>query len=231
VRAAGDPVLAEQYARWWTALDEEQVIDRGRMRIAVIEALRTDVAAWPSGEALFAQGFDDLSPAQEELLRLVAQRAEVVLSLTYEAGRAPFQVLTPVVGRLAELAGPDGILELPAAAFARQPDLIALERRFGEPAPDARCAASTTGGVALFEAEGERGEAELVTREVAEALRDGTPGHRIAVIACGWFANCVRPGSRSMPRRSGRWSRRRSAVPCWPCSRWRGPTCPPTPID
>jgi hypothetical protein len=183
VRAAGDPVLAEQYARWWTALDEEQVIDRGRMRIAVIEALRTDVAAWPSGEALFAQGFDDLSPAQEELLRLVAQRAEVVLSLTYEAGRAPFQVLTPVVGRLAELAGPDGILELPAAAFARQPDLIALERRFGEPAPDARCAASTTGGVALFEAEGERGEAELVTREVAEALRDGTPGHRIAVIA------------------------------------------------
>ena len=56
-------------------------------------------------------------------------------------GRAPFQVLTPVVGRLAELAGSDGILELPAAAFARQPDLIALERRFGEPTPDARCAA------------------------------------------------------------------------------------------
>ncbi len=183
VRAAGDPVLAEQYARWWAALDEEQVIDRGRMRIAVIEALRTDVAAWPSGEALFAQGFDDLSPAQEELLRLIAQRAEVVLSLTYEAGRAPFQVLTPVVGRLAELAGSDGLLELPAAAFARQPDLIALERRFGESTPDARCAASTTGGVALFEAEGERGEAELVTREVAEALRGGTPGHRIAVIA------------------------------------------------
>ncbi len=183
VRAAGDAVLAEQYERWWRALDEEQVIDRGRMRIAVIEALRTDVAAWPAGEALFAQGFDDLSPAQEELLRLIAQRADVVLSLSYEAGRAPFQVLTPVVGRLAELAGSAGLIELPVGSFERHPDLIALERRFGEPAPDARCQASATGGVALLEAEGERGEAELVVAEVAAALRAGVPGHRIAVIA------------------------------------------------
>ena len=183
VRAAGDAVLAEQYERWWRALDEEQVIDRGRMRIAVIEALRTDVAAWPAGEALFAQGFDDLSPAQEELLRLIAQRAEVVLSLSYEAGRVPFQVLTPVVGRLADLAGSAGIAELPVGSFTRHPDLIALERRFGEPDPDARCTASTTGGVRLLEAEGERGEAELVVGEVAAALRAGVPGHRIAVIA------------------------------------------------
>jgi hypothetical protein len=183
VRAAGDVALADQYERWWRALDEEQVIDRGRMRIAVIEALRTDVAAWPAGEALFAQGFDDLSLAQEELLRLIAQRAEVVLSLSYEAGRAPFQVLTPVVGRLAELAGAAGITELPAGAFDRHPDLITLERRFGEPDPDARCAASMTGGIALLEAEGERGEAELVVAEVAAALRAGVPGHRITVIA------------------------------------------------
>ena len=183
VRAAGDEVLADQYEQWWRALDEEQVIDRGRMRIAVIEALRTDVAAWPAGEALFAQGFDDLSPAQEELLRLIAQRAEVVLSLSYEAGRVPFHVLTPVVGRLAELAGSGGISELPVGAFERQPDLIALERRFGELDPDARCAPSVTGGVVLLEAEGERGEAELVVAEVVAALRAGVPGHRIAVIA------------------------------------------------
>ena len=183
VRAAGDAVLADQYERWWRALDEEQVIDRGRMRIAVIEALRTDVAAWPAGEALFAQGFDDLSPAQEELLRLIAQRAEVVLSLSYEAGRVPFHVLTPVVGRLAELAGSSGISDLPVGPYERHPDLIALERRFGELEPDARCAASATGGVVLLEAEGERGEAELVVAEVVAAVRAGTPGHRIAVIA------------------------------------------------
>ncbi|MGI9186737.1 MAG: hypothetical protein ACR2J9_04330, partial [Gaiellales bacterium] len=183
VRAAGDVVLADQYERWWRALDEEQLIDRGRMRIAVIEALRTDVAAWPAGEALFAQGFDDLSLAQEELLQLIAQRAEVVLSLSYEAGRVPFQVLTPVVGRLAERAGTVGITELPVGAFERHPDLIALERRFGEPDPDSRYAASVTGGVELMEAEGERGEAELVVAEVAAALRAGVPGHRIVVIA------------------------------------------------
>ncbi|MGI9117713.1 MAG: hypothetical protein ACR2JV_08800, partial [Gaiellales bacterium] len=183
VRAAGDPALADLYERWWAALDAEQLVDRGRMRIDVIAALRSDVAAWPAGEALFAQGFDDLSRAQEELLRLIAQRADVVLSLAYEVGRAPFQVLAPVVGRLAEQAGPAGIVELPAGDFERHPDLVALERRFGEPEPDARCAPSATGGVVLAEVEGERGEAEVVVHELASALRAGTPGHRIAVIA------------------------------------------------
>ena len=183
VRAAGDAALADLYERWWAALDAEQLVDRGRMRIDVVAALRSDVAAWPAGEALFGQGFDDLSLAQEEVLRLIAQRARVVLSLSYEAGRVPFQVLTPVVGRLADLAGPEGIVELPPGAFDRHPDLTALERRFGEPAPDARCAPSVTGGVVLAEVEGERGEAELVVGEIAAALRHGTPGQRIAVIA------------------------------------------------
>jgi hypothetical protein len=178
VRTAGDAVLADQYEQWWRALDEEQVIDRGRMRIAVIEALRTDVAAWPAGEALFAQGFDDLSPAQEELLRLIAQRAEVVLSLSYEAGRVPFHVLTPVVGRLAELAGSGGISELPVGAFERHPDLIALERRFGELEPDARCAPSVTGGVVLLEAEGERGEAAEQPWAPARRRRSGRGAQR-----------------------------------------------------
>lgn len=183
VRAAGDVELAGLYARWWAALDEAGAVDRGRMRIEVVRALRDDVAAWPAGEALFAQGFDDLSPAQEALLGLIAQRSRTVLSLAYEAGRPPFAVLTPAAARLAALAGPDGITDLPVSAFERHPDLTALERRFGEPEPDARCAPSCTGGVVVAEAEGERGEAEVVVAEVAAALRAGVPGQRIAVIA------------------------------------------------
>jgi hypothetical protein len=125
VRAAGDASLAESYALWWAALDAQQVVDRARLRIEVIAALRRDVAAWPATEALFAQGFDDLSLAQETLLTLIAQRARAVVSLPYEAGRSPFAVLTPVVGRLADLAGTDGIVELPTGAFDRDPGLAA----------------------------------------------------------------------------------------------------------
>ncbi len=183
VRSAGDDRLADLYERWWAALDAAGAVDRGRMRIEVVRALRDDVAAWPAGEALFAQGFDDLSPAQERLLQLIGERSRVVLSLAYEAGRPPFAVLTDAVARFAEQAGPAGLRDLPALAEGRHADLIALERRFGEPDPDARCAASVTGGVVLGEVEGERGEAELVLAEVLRSLRDGIPGSAIAVLA------------------------------------------------
>ena len=85
VRTAGDASLADSYATWWAALDAQQLVDRARLRIEVVAALRRDVAAWPAGEVLFAQGFDDLSLAQETLLTLIGQRARAVVSLPYEA--------------------------------------------------------------------------------------------------------------------------------------------------
>ena len=183
VRAAGDAVLAESYTAWWAALDAGRLVDRARLRIEVIAALRRDVAAWPAGEALFAQGFDDLSLAQETLLTLIGQRARAVVSLPYEAGRSPFNVLKPVVGRLADLAGSDGIVELAAGAFDRDLGLAALEQRLGEVDPDRRAAPPALTGIALAEVEGERGEAEVVVGCVAEALRGGTAGQRIAIIS------------------------------------------------
>jgi hypothetical protein len=183
VRAAGDEVLADRYDAWWQALDRVGAVDRGRMRLDAVAALRDDVAAWPDGMRLFAQGFDDLSAAQEALLDVVAQRAGVVVSLPYEAGRPPFAVLTPVVARLAERAGGNGIVELSPGAFDRHPDLALLERRLGEPAPDSRASAPSGDGIAVGEVEGERGEAEVVVHEIAEALRAGTHGSRIAVVA------------------------------------------------
>lgn len=182
VRAAGDVPLADRYAHWWAVLDEQQLVDRARLRIEVIAALQNDVAAWPPGEALFAQGFDDLSLAQETLLTLIGQRARAVVSLPYEAGRSPFAVLTPVVGRLADLAGGSGIVELAAGAFGRDAGLAALERRLGESDPDRRAAPPDLTGIATAEVEGERGEAEVVVGCVAEALRAGVAGRRIAII-------------------------------------------------
>jgi hypothetical protein len=105
-----------------------------------------------------------------------------VVSLPYEAGRSPFAVLTPVVGRLADLAGSGGIVELPAGAFDRDPGLAALERRLGAADPDRSAAPPDLSGIATAEVEGERGEAEVVVGCVAEALRSGLAGQRIAII-------------------------------------------------
>ncbi len=183
VRAAGDAALADDYAAWWSLLDAHGLLDRGRLRITAIEALRGDVRAWRAGEALFAQGFDDLSPAQEALLATVAQRARVVASLPYEAGRSVFAALAPSVSRLADLAGPAGITDLPAGTFDRAAGLACVERRLGEPDPDT-CAPPPNGtDIAIAEVEGERGEAEVVVQEVAAALRSGIDGERIGVIA------------------------------------------------
>ncbi|MFM7694240.1 MAG: hypothetical protein ACKO7U_08075, partial [Actinomycetota bacterium] len=80
-RELGDERLAEAYAAWWAVLDAQPALDRGRMRLEAVRALRGDVAAWPAGRRLFAEGFEDLSAAQEALLDVVAQRAGAVASL------------------------------------------------------------------------------------------------------------------------------------------------------
>ena len=182
-RSLGDERLAGAYAAWWEALDAQPALDRGRMRLEAVRALQRDVAAWPAGMRLFAEGFEDLSAAQEALLDLVAQRAGAVASLPYEAGRPAFAVLQPAVERLAERAGTAGITELGPGDFGRAEALVRLERRLGEPDPDARGPAPQGGAIAAWEVEGERGEAEAVLLEVVGALRAGTPGDRIAVVA------------------------------------------------
>ncbi|MGA0122924.1 MAG: hypothetical protein ACO3KD_07975, partial [Gaiellales bacterium] len=183
VRAAGDDALADRYVAWWEALDAQSALDRGRMRLLAVRALADDLAAWPVGRRLHAQGFEDLSPAQEALLDRVAQRAGAVASLPYEAGRPVFAVLQSAAERLAERAGPGGITELAPGGFERETDLDRLERRLGEPDPDARGPAPAGDAIGVWEVEGERGEAEAVLLEVAHALRAGVPGERIAVVA------------------------------------------------
>lgn len=183
VEAAGDTDLAARYREWWAELDRLGQFDRGRLRIEADRALRAEVGAWPAGGELFAQGFDDLSPAQEGFVTVVAQRARAVLSLPYEAGRPIFTALAPAVARLAEQAGGDGILELPVRDQGRAPGLVALERRLAEPDPDIRAADPAGADCAVVEVEGERAEAQAVTAMVATALREGYDANRIAIVA------------------------------------------------
>lgn len=183
VAAAGEDDLAARYAVWWEELDRIGMIDGGRLRIEADRALRTSLAAWPAGAELFAQGFDDLSAAQEALVMTVAERARAVLSLPYEAGRPIFAALAPAVARLADRAGSEGILELPVGDQGRAAGLVALERRLAEPDPDRRADDPLGADCDIVEVEGERAEAQAVVGIVAAALRDGFAGSRIAVIA------------------------------------------------
>lgn len=183
VAAAGDAALAERYAAWWDALGRVGKVDRGRLRIDADRALRGDLGAWPVGGELFAQGFDDLSPAQEALVVTVAERSRAVLSLPYEAGRPIFAALAPAIARLADRAGPDGITELAVRDHGRAPGLVALERRLAEVDPAARADDPAGADCDVLEVEGERAEAQVVAAMVASALRDGVDGSRIAIIA------------------------------------------------
>jgi hypothetical protein len=183
VAEAGEAELAAQYTRWWEELGALGVVDRGRLRLDACAALTRDVAAWPAGAALFAQGFDDLSPAQEHLVVTIGQRAQAVLSLPYEAGRPVFAALAPAVARLIEAGGSAAITDLPARDQGRSAGLVALERRLAEPDPDARADDPDGRDQTIVDAEGERAEAEAVAAAIAAALRAGTPGGRIAIVA------------------------------------------------
>src|SRR6185436_13955174 len=79
--AAGDAAgsdLARLYAAWWAQLDELQAWDAPRRRVEACRLLEREVTAW-DGAILHVQGFEDLTHAQETLVRLVADRAGAVV--------------------------------------------------------------------------------------------------------------------------------------------------------
>ena len=102
--AAGDDAgedLARLYAAWWARLDELGAWDAPRRRVEACGLLAREVTAW-DGTPLHVQGFEDLSHAQETVVRLIAERAGAVVTLPYEPGRAAFAALSGSVARLAE---------------------------------------------------------------------------------------------------------------------------------
>ncbi len=107
-----DGDLARLYASYRAELDRLGRWDRDGLRRHAVERLQTDFDAW-HGEPVFAYGFEDLTGAEWELLRALAGRTEVTVSLPYEAGRAAFESLRPTMDDLSALS--DGRIEtLPA---------------------------------------------------------------------------------------------------------------------
>lgn len=81
--------------------------------LAVRRALAADPAAW-AGRPVAWYGFDDLTFAQQALVRSLALAADVVVSLPYEEGRVATAARSGVVGELRATAAELGVRPLGA---------------------------------------------------------------------------------------------------------------------
>jgi ATP-dependent helicase/DNAse subunit B len=170
--------LARLYGAYTGELEGLQLWDRDLERRYAVDRVETELDAW-DGRPVFAYGFEDLTGAQWSLLRALAGRAEVTVSLPYEPGRPAFASLTRTMDDLASLA--DGAIEeLPPATEASHPALVHLERHlFGA---KAAVGPALEGALRFLEGAGARGALELVGDEVLNLVRAGTPPDHIAVV-------------------------------------------------
>jgi ATP-dependent helicase/DNAse subunit B len=171
--------LAGLYASYRQELDRLRLWDRHLLRAAAAERLAADLTAW-EGQPVFAYGFEDLTEAEWALLRTLAGRADVTVSLPYEPGRPAFAWLRETAAELQELAA-GSVEELPPRyADVAHPALAYLERALFGGATNA--SPPIEGALRFFEGAGSRGTLELVGEEVLQLLRDGTPPAQIGVV-------------------------------------------------
>jgi ATP-dependent helicase/DNAse subunit B len=172
--------LAGLYRAYSDELGRLGLWDRDLERRCAVERLEHELEAW-DGRPVFAYGFEDLTGTQWALLRALAGRASVTVSLPYEPGRPAFASLARTMDDLSSLA--DGAIEeLPPSTDAAHPALVHLERHLFGTESAARPPA-LEGAVRFLEGPGARGALELVADEILALLRDGTPAERIAVVA------------------------------------------------
>jgi ATP-dependent helicase/nuclease subunit B len=171
--------LAGLYASYRQELDRLGLWDRHLLRAAAADRLAADLSAW-EGQPVFAYGFEDLTAAEWALLRTLAGRTDVTVSLPYEPGRPAFEWLRDTSAELQQLAA--GSLEelSPRYAEVAEPALAHLERALfgghaGGPPP-------MGGAIRFFEGAGSRGTLELVGEEVLQLLREGTAPAQIGVV-------------------------------------------------
>jgi len=220
--------LARLFAAYRAELDRLGRWDRGSLRRHAVDRLRSDFEAW-RGEPVFAYGFEDLTGAEWELMRALAGRTEVTVSLPYEQGRTAFESLRPTMDDLSALA--DGRIEVLPARWDQvpghvpgfnagsaghvpgpgpaHPALAHVERSLFvdgvvDPPPPA-------GAVQFFEGAGARATLELVGREVLSLIRRGTAPEDIAIV-CPALERWRAPletglGSLGVPVAIASWSR------------------------
>src|SRR5215211_7062430 len=126
--SAIDGDLARLYAAYRAELDRLGRWDRDALRRHAVDRLQSAFDAW-TGQPVFAYGFEDLTGAEWELLRALAGRTDVTVSVPFEAGRTAFDSLRPTMDDFSALA--DGRIEVMPARFHdfAHPALAHVERR------------------------------------------------------------------------------------------------------
>ena len=171
--------LGPLYAAYLGELERLTLWDRDLERRHAVHRVENELDAW-DGRPVFAYGFEDLTGAQWALLRALAGRADVTVSLPYEPGRAVFASLATTMDDLSRLAN-GAIEELPPAEGMRPPALAYLERQlFGMGAADKP--PPLEGAIRCLEGAGARGSLELVGEEILALVRGGTAPEEIAVV-------------------------------------------------
>ncbi len=174
--------VAAIYRAYAAELERLGRVDSELYAWRALDALRAAPGRWGT-EAVFFYGFDDLHPLERDAIETLARvaGAEVMVSLTYEAGRVALQARAEVVEEVRPLA--DRVIDLPALGEHYDPESRAalhhLERGLFEPEPERIDPGRAIG---LLEAGGELAEAELAAAEVLELLRSGVRGEEIAVV-------------------------------------------------
>ncbi len=179
--------VAATYRAYAACLDQLGRVDGELYAWRALDAMRAAPDRW-GGEPVFFYGFDDLHPLERDAIETLARvvGVQVMVSLTYEAGRAALSARAEVVEELRPLA--ERVLELPASDQHYAPEartaLHRLERGLFEPGENGVDPRRVDPGraIGLLEAGGELAEAELAAAEVLELLRAGVPAEEIAVV-------------------------------------------------
>jgi ATP-dependent helicase/DNAse subunit B len=174
--------VAAIYLGYGRRLEALGRVDRELFAWRALDQLRVAPGRWGADQVFF-YGFDDLHPLERDAVETLAgpAGAQVMVSLSYEAGHPALEARAEVVEELRPLAA--RVSDLPPLdehyEAASRRALHHLERWLFATAPER---VDPGRAIRLLEAGGERAEAELVAAEVLSLLRSGVPGHEIAVV-------------------------------------------------
>ncbi len=158
-------------------LDQQDLEDAHRFTATAITGLRSRPDAWGK-RPVYLYGFDDLAPAQLELVSALASACTVTVSLTYE-DRVALGARAVLLAELRQLEPIEEEATRPQPSNTSSPLLFHLERNFAEP-DSPRMAPDET--LAMLSAAGERSEVELIGSEVSRLIANGTDPGEIAIV-------------------------------------------------
>ena len=169
--------LAALYQAYEDLRDRAGRADAGSLAVAAAGALRAAPDAW-KGRPVLVYGFDDLTEAQLELLRLLARACEVTVAVNY-ADRKALAARATLLARLQDEFGAATAAELDFdPAYTDRASLRHIDRELFEPGAGS---VPVDEGLRLLECAGERGEAEAVGLEIARLIADGVEPSDIVI--------------------------------------------------